>query len=75
MQESCHHLKIYAAGLHTRCLINLVQQLAPATTLGNIFAIIGAIVLARRYANTKFNGNGVLIPVDKDDLKGIRSSA
>ena len=62
--------KIYAAGLH-RCLINLVT-IAPATTLGNIFAIIGAIVLARGFANTKFNGHGVLIPVDKDDLKNLK---
>lgn len=59
---------IYAAGLHTDAS-SILSQLAPATTLGNIFAIIGAIVLARGFANTKFNGNGVLIPVDKDDLK------
>lgn len=60
--------KIYAAGLHTDAS-SILSQLAPATTLGNIFAIIGAIVLARGFANTKFNGRGVLIPVDKDDLK------
>lgn len=60
--------KIYAAGLHTDAS-SILSQLAPATTLGNIFAIIGAIVLARGFANTKFNGHGVLIPVDKDDLK------
>ena len=60
--------KIYAAGLHTDAS-SILSQLAPATTLGNIFAIIGAIVLARGCANTKFNGHGVLIPVDKDDLK------
>ena len=59
---------IYAAGLHTDAS-SILSQLAPATTLGNIFAIIGAIVLARGFANTKFNGHGVLIPVDKDDLK------
>lgn len=59
---------IYAAGLHTDAS-SILSQLAPATTLGNIFAIIGAIVLARGFANTKFNGNSVLIPVDKDDLK------
>lgn len=60
--------KIYAAGLHTDAS-SILSQLAPATTLGNIFAIIGAIVLARGFANTKFNGHSVLIPVDKDDLK------
>ena len=65
--------KIYAAGLHTDAS-SILSQLAPATTLGNIFAIIGAIVLARGFANTKFNGNGVLIPVDKDDLKKSEAS-
>lgn len=65
--------KIYAAGLHTDAS-SILSQLAPATTLGNIFAIIGAIVLARGFANTKFNGHGVLIPVDKDDLKKSEAS-
>lgn len=60
--------KIYAAGLHTDAS-SILSQLAPATTLGNIFAIIGAIVLARGFANTKFNGHGVLIPVSKDELE------
>lgn len=60
--------KIYAAGLNTAPSA-LLSQLAPATTLGNLFAIIGAIILARGFAKTKFNGHGVLIPVDKDELK------
>lgn len=60
--------KIYAAGLHTGAG-NILSQLAPATTLGNIFAIIGAIVLARGFAKTKYNGHGVLIPVNKEDLE------
>ncbi|EHJ56081.1 CCS family citrate carrier protein [Streptococcus urinalis FB127-CNA-2] len=60
--------KIYAANLHTSSA-TILSQLAPATTLGNIFAIIGAIVLARGFAKTKYNGNGVLIPVNKEDLE------
>lgn len=60
--------KIYATGLHGDAS-QILTQLAPATTLGNIFAIIGAIVLSRGFAKTKFNGNGVLIPVNKEDLE------
>ncbi|MBM7635692.1 2-hydroxycarboxylate transporter family protein [Streptococcus saliviloxodontae] len=60
--------KIYAAGLHTDAG-SILSQLAPATTLGNIFAIIGGIILARGFAKTKYNGNGVLIPVNKEDLE------
>ncbi|MFZ7332794.1 2-hydroxycarboxylate transporter family protein [Streptococcus pluranimalium] len=60
--------KIYATGLHGDAG-QILTQLAPATTLGNIFAIIGAIVLSRGFAKTKFNGNGVLIPVNKEDLE------
>lgn len=59
--------KIYAAGLHTSAG-PILSQLAPATTLGNILAIIGAIVIAKGFSNTKYNGHGVLIHVDKDDV-------
>ncbi len=59
--------KIYAAGLHTSAGL-ILSQLAPATTLGNILAIIGAIVIAKGFSSTKYNGHGVLIHVDKDDV-------
>lgn len=60
--------KIYATSLHSDAG-QLLTQLAPATTLGNIFAIIGAIILSRGFAKTRFNGHGVLIPVNKEDLE------
>ena len=53
--------KIYASNLHGD-QATIFSQLAPATTLGNILAIIGAV-------NSKSNGHGVLIPVNKDELK------
>lgn len=60
--------KIYASSLHVSAG-SILNQLAPATTLGNLFAIIGAIFIAKAFANTKYNGHGVLIDVDKDELK------
>lgn len=62
---------IYANGLHSSQQ-HILSQLAPATTLGNIFAIIGAIFIAKAFAKTKYNGHGVLIPVSKDELKNLR---
>lgn len=47
----------------------VLSQLAPATTLGNILAIIGAVFIAKAFANTKYNGHGVLIPVNEDELQ------
>lgn len=60
--------KIYASQLHVQAG-DVLNQLAPATTLGNLFAIIGAIFLAKAFAKTKYNGNGVLIEVSKDELE------
>ncbi len=60
--------KIYANALHV-APGTVLNQLAPATTLGNLFAIIGAIFIDKAFANTKMNGHGVLIEVDKSELK------
>ena len=60
--------QIYASSLHTNSQA-IFSQLAPATILGNLFAIIGAIILARSFAKTKYNGHGVLIDVDKSELE------
>lgn len=60
--------KIYANALHI-APGTVLNQLAPATTLGNLFAIIGAIFIDKAFANTKMNGHGVLIEVDKSELK------
>lgn len=60
--------KIYAAGLHANQGA-ILSTLAPATTLGNILAIIGAVFISKAFANTKYNGHGVLIPVDPSQLK------
>lgn len=60
--------KIYASGLHASQSA-IFSELAPATTLGNILAIIGAVMIVKTFENTKYNGHGVLIPVNKDDLK------
>ena len=37
--------------------------------LGNILAIIGAVLISKVFVNSKSNGHGVLIPVNKDELK------
>ncbi|KXT84886.1 Malate Na(+) symporter [Streptococcus oralis] len=60
--------KIYAANLHGDQTA-IFSQLAPATTLGNILAIIGAVMIAKVFANSKYNGHGVLIPINKEELK------
>lgn len=60
--------KIYASNLHGDQAA-IFSQLAPATTLGNILAIIGAVLISKVFANSKANGHGVLIPVNKDELK------
>ncbi|MGT2930647.1 2-hydroxycarboxylate transporter family protein [Streptococcus dentasini] len=60
--------KIYASQLHVPAG-QILNQLAPATTLGNLFAIIGAIFLAKAFVNTKYNGHGVLIEVNKEELE------
>lgn len=60
--------KIYASNLHGD-QATIFSQLAPATTLGNILAIIGAVLISKVFVNSKSNGHGVLIPVNKDELK------
>ena len=60
--------KIYAANLHGSQAA-IFSQLAPATTLGNILAIIGAVMIVKVFADSPYNGHGVLIPVNKDELK------
>ncbi|WP_064519770.1 2-hydroxycarboxylate transporter family protein [Streptococcus vestibularis] len=60
--------KIYASNLHGDQAA-IFSQLAPATTLGNILAIIGAVLISKVFVNSKSNGHGVLIPVNKDELK------
>lgn len=60
--------KIYASNLHGD-QVAIFSQLAPATTLGNILAIIGAVLISKVFVNSKSNGHGVLIPVNKDELK------
>lgn len=60
--------KIYASGLHGDQAA-IFSQLAPATTLGNILAIIGAVMIAKVFKDSKYDGHGVLIPVNKDELK------
>lgn len=60
--------KIYASGLHGDQAA-IFSQLAPATTLGNILAIIGAVMIAKVFKDSKYDGHGVLIPVNKEDLK------
>ena len=47
----------------------IFSQLAPTTTLGNILAIIGAVLIVKIFADSPYNGHGVLIPVNKDELK------
>lgn len=60
--------KIYASNLHGD-QATIFSQLAPATTLGNILAIIGAVLISKVFVNSKSNGHGVLIPVNNDELK------
>ncbi|WP_165210072.1 2-hydroxycarboxylate transporter family protein [Streptococcus tangpeifui] len=60
--------KIYASQLHVPAG-DILNHLAPATTLGNLFAIIGAIFIAKAFAKTKYNGHGVLIEVNKEELE------
>lgn len=60
--------KIYASNLHGD-QATIFSQLAPATTLGNILAIIGAVLISKVFVNSKSNGHGVLIPINKDELK------
>lgn len=60
--------KIYASNLHGD-QATIFSQLAPATTLGNILAIIGAVLISKVFVNSKSNGHGVLIPVNKDELE------
>lgn len=60
--------RIYATNLGAN-QGDIFSQLAPATTLGNILAIIGAVMIVKAFEKSKYNGHGVLIPVDEKELK------
>ena len=53
---------IYAQGLGTNAGV-MFSELIPAVTLGNVMAVIGAALIAKVGANTKYDGHGVLIPI------------
>ncbi|WP_288957710.1 2-hydroxycarboxylate transporter family protein, partial [uncultured Leuconostoc sp.] len=53
---------IYAQGLGTNAGA-MFSELIPAVTLGNVMAVIGAALIAKVGANTKYDGHGVLIPI------------
>ncbi|TYC49095.1 2-hydroxycarboxylate transporter family protein [Weissella muntiaci] len=43
---------------------SMISQLIPASALGNVFAIIGAALLAKFGKDTKADGHGVLMEID-----------
>lgn len=43
------------------------SQIIPAITLGNVLAVIGAALIAKVGANSKYDGHGVLIPVSESE--------
>jgi len=57
---------IYAQGLQTSSGI-MFSQLIPAVTLGNVMAVIGAALIAKLGADTKYDGHGVLLPISDDE--------
>lgn len=57
---------IYAQGLNTSSGA-MFSQLIPAVTLGNVMAVIGAALIAKIGADTKYDGHGVLIPITEDE--------
>lgn len=48
---------------------HILSQLFPATTFGNLLAIVAAGVASKVFAGSKIDGKGVLMPVDADMLK------
>lgn len=57
---------IYAQGLGVSSG-TVFSQIIPAVTLGNVMAVIGAALIAKLGANTKYDGHGVLIPISEDE--------
>ena len=57
---------IYAQGLGASSA-SMFSQLIPAVTLGNVLAVIGAALISKIWANTKFDGHGVLLPISEDE--------
>lgn len=55
---------IYAQGLGVSSG-TVFSQIIPAVTLGNVMAVIGAALIAKLGANTKYDGHGVLIPISE----------
>lgn len=57
---------IYAQGLGASSG-SMFSQLIPAVTLGNVLAVIGAALISKIWANTKYDGHGVLLPISEDE--------
>lgn len=57
---------IYAQGLQTSSG-TMFSQLIPAVTLGNVMAVIGAALIAKLGADTKYDGHGVLLPISDEE--------
>lgn len=57
---------IYAQGLGVSSA-SMFSQLIPAVTLGNVLAVIGAALIAKVGANTKYDGHGVLLPINENE--------
>lgn len=60
--------QIYADGLANGNQTAIFSQLAPAVTLGNIIAIIGALSISKIFAKSKYNGHGTLVSATKEEL-------
>ncbi|MBS7577957.1 MULTISPECIES: 2-hydroxycarboxylate transporter family protein [unclassified Enterococcus] len=61
--------QIYAAGLAHGNQAAIFSQLAPSVTFGNIIAVIGALLISKVFANSKYNGHGTLISATKEELE------
>lgn len=57
---------IYAQGLGVSSG-TMFSEIIPAITLGNVLAVIGAALIAKVGANTKYDGHGVLLPISEDE--------
>ncbi|AEJ24187.1 Na+/malate symporter [Weissella koreensis KACC 15510] len=57
---------IYSQGLGVSSA-SMFSQLIPAVTLGNVLAVIGAALISKIWANTKYDGHGVLLPINEDE--------
>ena len=57
---------IYSQGLGVSSG-TMFSQLIPAVTLGNVMAVIGAALIAKIGANTKYDGHGVLLPITENE--------